>query len=103
MKQLRNLSARPELVVASPPPSTVHDVVTPADIGMPGPLGRGRIVDALPLNKTRGPVQLVAARVMHDSTRCYLGDPDGNLVGDRAALWVHRLLDANVTPDTRRL
>ena len=102
MKQLRNLSARPQLVIDGPALRTVHDVVTQSDVGMPGPFGRERVVEALPSNKNRGAVQLAAAQVLHDAARCYLADPDGNLVGVDA-VWVHRMVSATVTRDTRRL
>jgi hypothetical protein len=102
VKQLRNLSERPQLVV-SDLPTRVGDRTDATDVGIGGPFGRHRLVTALPLNKAGGPLQLVPARVIHDSALCYLGDPDGNLVGDRSALWVHRMVTAKVTRNTRRL
>lgn len=101
--RLRNLSARPELIVDDHAHAVGSNSTTPAQVGIPGPLGRGRIVAALPTNKAGGPLQLVAARVLHDHTLCYLADPDGNLIGDRDAVWVHRMAYARWTQDTRRL
>jgi hypothetical protein len=72
-------------------------------VGIPGPFGRGRIVAALPTNETgTGPVQISAAVTLHDNSLFYLADPQGNLIG-APALWVHRLLHARWTQDTRRL
>jgi hypothetical protein len=99
---LRKLSARPELVIGSPAPDLVDDVVTQSDVGIAGPFGRARVVEALPLNKAGGPLLLKAAQVMHDAALCYLADPSGNLIGFDA-VWVHRLLSATKTSDTRRL
>jgi len=100
MKQLRHLSARPELVVGSPTPNPIGDATT--QVGVSGPLGRGRLVEALRTNKT-GPVQLQAARVIQGSDVCYVGDSSGNLIGDLKAVWVNRLVTATKTSNTRRL
>lgn len=103
VKQLRNVSERPQLVVDERGRSVGVPVSNVTHVGRQGPLGRHRLVEALPLNKAGGPLQLTAARVLHDSQFCYLGDPDGNLVGDRSALWVHRMVTAKLTINTRRL
>lgn len=71
-------------------------------VGIDGPLGRERVVSALPLNKTSGPVLLEAAQVLHDVGLCYLADPDGNLIGTPPIV-VHRMLSARFVTDTRRL
>lgn len=71
-------------------------------VGIPGPFGRERVVAALPTNKTSGPVLLEPARVVCDSALCYLGDPDGNLLGE-PAVWVHRMAYARWVGDTRHL
>jgi hypothetical protein len=102
VKQLRNISARPQLVVDSRRRDAVYDTVTQSRVGLPGPFGRERLIEALPTNKNAGPLQLVAAEALHDSAVFYLGDPDGNLIGV-APLWVHRCLAASTTVDTRRL
>lgn len=99
MKHLRNLSARPQLVVDA----RGQRLVDNGDrVGIPGPFGNNRVVSALPTNKAGGPVQLVVPVVMHDHTMCYLADPDGTLIGT-PGVWVHRLLTARWTQDTRRL
>jgi hypothetical protein len=107
-KPLQSLSARPELLV-DPAGDAVFDV-TPdflrnkapdPFVGRMGPLGRGRLVTALPTNKTK-PVQLTPYRALADPSGCLLADPSDNLVGMQA-LWCHRLLYATKTHDTRRL
>jgi hypothetical protein len=102
VKQLRNLSARPELVVAGDG-SSVIDRTTATRVGIAGPFGRERVTDALPTNKAGGAVKLANAQALHDAQLCYLADPDGNLVGENNAVWVHRMLYARWTQDTRRL
>ena len=42
-------------------------------------------------------------RALQGSDVCYLGDPAGNLIGDVKALWLHRLVTATKTINTRRL
>jgi hypothetical protein len=102
VKPLRTLSARPEIVVDN----QGFRLVDPADnsqVGIPGPFGRQRIVTAIPTNDSEtGPVQLTAHVALHDAQLFYLGDPDGNLIGI-PAIWVHRMLSARWTQDTRRL
>ena len=88
------LSARPELVVDGQ--RALRDPAW-AQIGIPGPLGRQRIVSALPTNKAGGPVQISGDVLLH------LGDADGNVIGQPQRVWVHRLLYARWTEDTRRL
>jgi hypothetical protein len=103
VKQLRNLSQRPELVVGGDQTATiVADAASPqTQVGL-GALVSARIVTALPSNKN-GPVKLASALALHDGALCYLADPDGNLLGERNAIWVHRLVTAVTTPNTRRL
>jgi hypothetical protein len=101
VKPLRTLSARPEIVVDN----QGFRLIDPdsSRIGRSGPLGRQRIVTALPTNESEtGPVQLAANVALHDAQLFYLADPDGNLIG-RPAIWVHRMLSARWTQDTRRL
>jgi hypothetical protein len=101
MPALRTLSARPELLVddhgqAFPDPATT---TIP---GVAGPLGRGRVVAALPLNKSGAPLQLAPWGMLVDDHGVGLADPAGNVIGS-AALWLARCVSATVTPDTRRL
>jgi hypothetical protein len=101
MPALRTLSARPELLVddhgqAFPDPATT---TIP---GVAGPLGRVRLVTALPTNKSLGPVQLEPWRMLVDDRGGILADPAGNVIGT-PALWIHRYVSATVARDTRRL
>lgn len=99
MRPLRGLSSRPELIVDE----RGRRVVDPSGghVGIPGPFGRGRMVTALPVNKT-GPVQLRPPELIIGPTGFLLGSPDGTVVGV-AGLWCHRIVTATVTSDTRRL
>ena len=101
MTQLRNLSGRPELVVDGQT-RLVADP-TANQIGLPGPLGRARIVSALPLNKAAGPVLLKTDGSIADTNALRLADAAGNLIGMPTGVWVHRWLAARWTEDTRRL
>jgi hypothetical protein len=102
MQTLRNLSARPEIVVDNQGFRLI-DASDGSSVGRTGPFGRQRIVTALPTNESEtGPVQLTANIAVHDPQLFYLADPDGNLIG-RPAIWVHRMLSARWTQDTRRL
>lgn len=76
-------------------------VVDPARsfVGRPGPLGRERVLFALPLDP--GPALLSPPTVVRDPGASYLADPDGALIGE-AAVWVERMLTARWTEDTRR-
>jgi hypothetical protein len=96
MTALRQLSARPLLFRDQD--ST--QVVDPARnfIGVPGPLGRHRIVSALPM----APTLLRPAAVVKDHNGAYLAAPDGTLIGFPKII-VHRMLTATKTEDTRRL
>jgi hypothetical protein len=102
MKPLRTLSARPEILIDN----NGFPLIDPVDksrVGMPGPLGRHRIVSAIPSNESEaGPLLLSADVALHDNQLFYLADPQGNLIGT-PAIWVHRLLHARWTQDTRRL
>lgn len=98
MDALRNLSARPELVVDD----HGERITDPsgAVVGIPAPLGRERVVFALPLQKTLpSPLRLAALTSDHG---VLLADPGGNLIG-REGVWIARLLYAQKTEDTRRL
>jgi hypothetical protein len=102
MRPLRNLSARPELLVDQDG-NRVADPVSNTVVGVAGPFGRERVVNALPLNNSMtGPVQLAPHLVLHGVDGFYICDPGGSLLGE-PAIWVHRMLDARWTQDTRRL
>lgn len=96
---LRDLSARPLVLVddhARPQGDTA------AFIGIPGPLGRNRLVSALKLNNNP-PLQLLAPEVIVGDHDCLLFDPtDASIVGVKG-IWIHRMLKATRTRDTRRL
>jgi hypothetical protein len=68
-------------------------------VGREGPLGRERVLFALPLEP--GPALLSPPTVVRDAGAAYLADPDGALIGD-PAVWVDRMLTVRVTEDTRR-
>jgi hypothetical protein len=99
MKQLRPLSPRPELVVGSPDAARIEDPVR-TQVGVrEKPIGRSRVVFAIPLNKD-GPQQLRRAEVLQGTL---VADPAGNVIGKSGSVWVHRLLWAAPVADTRRL
>jgi hypothetical protein len=100
MPPLLPLSARPTLTVDNQGRSFVGDPSTAA-IGIPGPLGRARLVFALPTNGD-GPVNIASPLVLQGPLS-YVADPDGNLIGSTSPVWVHRLVRASRTSDTRRL
>lgn len=95
MSMLRPLSPRPELLVGSIVSDPAGD-----QVGLPGPLGRARIVAALPLKD--GPRVLVNPLVVHDAALGYLADPQGNLLGV-PGVRVTRMVTARWVADTRRL
>ena len=99
MEHLRpSTSARPSVVVDA----TAFGVVDPSSniVGRPGPLGRERVLFALPLDP--GPALLSPPTVVRDNGPAFLADPQGNLVGV-APTWVSRMLTARWVEDTRRL
>lgn len=75
---------------------------TQGSVGFPGTFGRNRMVTALPLNND-GPVKLRSPIVLADPQGNYLVDILNEFTGQQDAIWVHRLLTAVVTGDTRRL
>jgi hypothetical protein len=95
MTALRNLSSRPTLLVDGGRVGNATD-----SIGVPGPFGRARIVQALPLKD--GPRQLVAPLVVQAPDLSYLTDPQGNVLGV-PGVRVSRMLSARWVGDTRRL
>lgn len=70
----------------------------PQIIGVPGPFGRNRIVSTLPM----APTLLRPQAVVKDVSGGYLADPSGALIGFDKII-VHRMLQASITEDTRRL
>jgi hypothetical protein len=94
-----SLSPRPEIVVdsAGSPVSDAVDLV-----GFAGPLGRHRLVAALPTNGT-GPVLIARARTLADNRSLAVVDAAGTVLGSAGTVWVHRLVYAQRTPNTRRL
>lgn len=102
MRPLRNLSERPELLVDHQG-NRLIDPTDRSQVGFRNPLGNERLVKALPLNESEtGPIQAVPHEALHDNNGYYLADPDGNLVGFQGA-WIHRIVYARWTEDTRRL
>lgn len=98
MTALRPLSPRPELVVGAPHQPRLEDSAG-TQVGIPGPLGRARVIFALPLNGS-GPVQLARATVLQGTL---VADPSGNVIGESGPVWISRLLYARWTENTRRL
>lgn len=98
MENLRHTSLRPAVVVDP----AAFGVVDPnrTFVGRPAPLGRERVVFALPLDP--GPALLQPPTVLRDDGPAFLADPQGNLIGEPAT-WVSRMLTARWTEDTRRL
>jgi hypothetical protein len=100
MRALRTLSTRPQVTVDN----TSHPVGEAASasnvIGAAAPLARGRVLSALPLNKSAY-VTLSAPRIVAGDF--LVADPAGNVLGTRNRIVVHRMLYANRTGNTRRL
>lgn len=102
MRPLRNLSLRPELLVDNQG-IPIGDVTRSSTVGVPNPLGNERLVMAIPLNEAQtGPVQIAPHEALHDNDGYYIADPDGTLTGFEG-IWVHRIVYARWTQDTRRL
>jgi hypothetical protein len=104
MRPLRNLSARPELIVDDFN-VRVGDPSSRTAVGKPGPLGRGRIVSALPIAGGPlggGPHLLRPPEVLRDNNGFLLTDGDRNVIG-MGPLRVHRMVTARWTEDTRRI
>jgi hypothetical protein len=69
--------------------------------GMSGTFGYFRLVTCLPTNGA-GPVLVMQPLALGDG-QSYLGDIDGNFVGEHGPQYIHRLLTARWTENTRRL
>ena len=102
MRPLRGLSERPELLVDHRG-MPIGDVTNRSTVGVPSPLGNERLVFAIPLNEAQtGPIQIAPHEALRDNGGYYIADPGGNLIGVEG-LWVHRMVYARWTQDTRRL
>ena len=99
MTALRPPSARPTLATDERGAALVDTGA--GQIGLDGPITRERVLLTLPLKN--GPRQLAGSTVFHDTDTSYLADTANQLIGFDTVLWVHRLLTATVTWDTRRL
>jgi hypothetical protein len=95
---LRPGSWRPELII-DPWGFRLFDPTTSTYVGAAGPLGRERLIAALPLND--GPRMLAPWAVVHDQDGAFLADPDSSLIG-RDCVFVSRMLAARPTEATRR-
>ena len=99
MDQLRPVSPRPELLVSDRGALTEDPGNT--QVGFRGsPLGQERVVFALPTNGF-GPVQVSFDETVQ-SDGALLADPSGAVVGVTSSVWVHRMVSAPPTQDTRR-
>ena len=101
MRPLRNLSWRPEILVDHHG-ARLQDPTDGSQVGIAGPLGRERVVFALPLNQT-GPVQIAPHEWLRDEDSSQVADTSSAIVGRSAGLWISRLVYAYWTEDTRRL
>jgi hypothetical protein len=101
MVALRTLSQRPEIIGPADSSGAVIGVVSNPKLSAGAPLGRARVVSALPTNKS-GPVQLKPPQLLVGGDGCLFGDPDGNVIG-QAGVWCHRMVYAAKTLNTRRL
>jgi hypothetical protein len=95
------VSLRPTLTVDENAGRVAEPVTNRTLPGMPGTFGFFRIVTCLPTNGA-GPVMVMEPLVLGDGIS-YLGDPDGTFVGEHGPQYIHRLLSARWTENTRRL
>ena len=99
MTQLRPVSPRPELLVGSDGARIEDPGKT--QVGFRGsPLGRERLVFALATNGA-GPVQISFGETLRGNG-ALIADPNGNVIGVSPSVWVHRIVYAPPTADTRR-
>jgi hypothetical protein len=96
VENLRPTNSRPVIVVDP----AAHGVADPARVfvGRPQPLGRERLLYALPLDP--GPALLSAATLIRAPGAALIADPQGTLTGE-APVWVSRMLTALPGEDTR--
>jgi hypothetical protein len=95
------ISSRPTLTVDEQAGRVAEPVTNRTFPGMPGTFGYFRIVTCLPTNGV-GPVMVGEPLVLGDG-QSYLGDPFGSFVGEHGPQYIHRLLSARWTENTRRL
>jgi hypothetical protein len=94
--ELRQPSPRPE-VLLDRQSNALQDPPTVTILGTPGPFGRARCLFALPL-----PVaELSRGVLLKDQDGAMIADPAGNVIGV-SRVYVHRMLYARWTEDTRR-
>jgi hypothetical protein len=94
--ELRPPSARPEILLDQRS-GAVQDPASVTQVGRPGPFGRERCLFALPLPVT----ELSRGVLLKDQDGSMLGDPAGTVIG-MPRVYVHRMLYARPTEDTRR-
>jgi hypothetical protein len=99
---LRTLSARPQLLVDQQGTRQRDTAVPIGTVGIPGPFGRERVVEALKLQNNPPTPQYPAQVVVDQCDMLLLNPADGSVVG-QPGLFIHRLLQATRTRDTRRL
>jgi hypothetical protein len=99
-KPIFPLSDRPDVVV-DPFSTQPFDGATQTALGYPGPLGRERLVYALPTMDPNGPQCLEPPELVGDQQGFAIGAPDGTALG-QPGMVVHRLLTASPTASTRR-
>jgi hypothetical protein len=96
------VSARPTLTVDERAGRVIEPVAPNGTYpGMPLAFGLMRMATCLPTNGA-GPVMVVEPLVLGDG-QSYLGDPSGTFVGEHGPEYIHRLLSARWTENTRRL
>jgi hypothetical protein len=93
---LRAPSPRPELL-KDQRSDAVQDPASVTQVGRQGPFGRARCLFALPLAVT----ELSRGVLLRDQDGAMIADPAGNVIGV-ARVYVHRMLYARPTEDTRR-
>lgn len=98
MQHLRHPSVRPA-ILADSAGFGVADSSTNL-IGRNNPLGRERVLMALPLDP--GPQLLEPDELVRDSGAAYLADTSGAVIGG-GPVRVSRMLSARLVGDTRRL
>lgn len=96
------VTSRPTLTVDENAGRVAEPVTDRTYPGIPGAFGYFRIVTCLPTNGA-GPVMVMEPLVLGDG-QSYLGDPtDATFVGEHGPQYIHRLLSARWTENTRRL
>jgi hypothetical protein len=94
--ELRQPSPRPTILLDRQS-NALQDPPSVTQVGLPGPFGRARCLFALPLAVT----ELSRGVLLKDQDGAMIADPAGNVIGV-ARVYVHRMLYARPTEDTRR-